>query len=239
MARTYQRNRPTRELILQTGMRLFLERGYTATHCSHVTKDLGISPGNLTFYFPTKEHLLAQLVEDLCAFQWMIMEQTHSEGKTYLLAYCMELASIAALCQQSPNGKDFYLSSYTHPMSLAIIRQHDTQKARRVFGEFCPSFSEEDFADMENLVSGIEYGILSTPSEDAAALDRKVSRALDSILLLYRVPKALREEKIEKVMASNYQENSLTLLHDFVNYVEAINAKALETAREHKRHPSV
>ena len=239
MARTYQRNRPTRELILQTGMRLFLERGYTATHCSHVTKDLGISPGNLTFYFPTKEHLLAQLVEDLCAFQWMIMEQTHSEGKTYLLAYCMELASIAALCQQSPNGKDFYLSSYTHPMSLAIIRQHDTQKARRVFGEFCPSFSEEDFADMENLVSGIEYGILSTPSEDAAALDRKVSRALDSILLLYRVPKALREEKIEKVMASNYQENSLTLLHNFVNFVEAINAKALEAAREHKRHPSV
>lgn len=239
MARTYQRNRPTRELILQTGMRLFLERGYTATHCSHVTKDLGISPGNLTFYFPTKEHLLAQLVEDLCAFQWMIMEQTHSEGKTYLLAYCMELASIAALCQQSPNGKDFYLSSYTHPMSLAIIRQHDTQKARRVFGEFCPSFSEEDFADMENLVSGIEYGMLSTPSEDAAALDRKVSRALDSILLLYRVPKALREEKIAKVMASNYRENSLTLLHNFVNFVEAINAKALEAAREHKRHPSV
>lgn len=239
MARTYQRNRPTRELILQTGMRLFLKQGYTATHSSRVTKELGISPGNLTFYFPTKEHLLAQLVEDLCVFQWMIMEQTHSEGKTYLLSYCMELASIAALCQQSPNGRDFYLSAYTHPMSLAIIRQHDAQKARRVFGEFCPSFSNEDFTDMENLVSGIEYGMLSTPSESAAELDRKVSRALDSILLLYRVPKALREEKIAKVMASNYRENSLTLLHDFVNYVEAVNAKALEAAREQKQQTSV
>ena len=51
--------------------------------------------------------------------------------------------------------------------------------------------------------------------------------------------KALREEKIAKVMASNYRENSLTLLHNFVNFVEAINAKALEAAREHKRHPSV
>lgn len=239
MARTYQRNRPTRELILQTGMRLFLEQGYTTTHTSHVTKKLGISPGNLTFYFPTKEHLLAQLVEDLCAFQWMIMEQTHSEGKTYLLSYCMELASMAALCQQSPNGRDFYLSSYTHPLSLAIIRHHDTQKTRRVFGEFCPAFSDKDFADMGNLVSGIVYGMLSTPAEDAAALDRTVCLALDSILMLYRVPKALREDKIAKVMASNYRKNSLTLLQDFVNYVEAINAKALEAAQKQKHHASV
>lgn len=236
MARTYHRNRPTRELILQAGMRLFLEQGYTNTHCSRLTKELGISPGNLTFYFPTKEHLLTQLVEDLCSFQWMVMEQTHSEGNTYLLSYCMELAAMAALCQQSPNARDFYLSSYTHPMSLAIIRQQDAQKAKRVFGEFCPEFTDDDFADMENIVSGIEYGMLSTPSEDLDTLNRKVSHALDSILLLYRVPKKLREEKLAKVMASHYWENSMNLLHDFANYVEAVNAKAVEAALEQKHH---
>ena len=97
MARIYHTNRPTRELILRTGMRLFLEKGYTKTHCSSITKELGISPGNLTFYFSTKEHLLAELVEYLCRYQWLTMEAANEDGKSPLYSYCMELASMAAL----------------------------------------------------------------------------------------------------------------------------------------------
>ena len=101
MKRTYSKNRPTRELIMQKGMQLFLEKGYTATHCSHISKALGISPGNLTFYFPTKEHLLAELTSQLCAFQWKVMEEANNDGKSPLFSYCMEIATMSAMCDQS------------------------------------------------------------------------------------------------------------------------------------------
>ena len=35
-----------------------------------VAKALNMSPGNLTFHYPTKEHLLAVLTDMLCHFQW-------------------------------------------------------------------------------------------------------------------------------------------------------------------------
>ena len=49
--------------IVQVASRQFLEKGYSATTVSAISKELGISPGNLTFHFPTKEHLLAELVD--------------------------------------------------------------------------------------------------------------------------------------------------------------------------------
>lgn len=56
--------------IIQTATRMFLEKGYTATSIKAIANALDMSTGHLTFYFPTKEHLLAELVDLLCNFQW-------------------------------------------------------------------------------------------------------------------------------------------------------------------------
>ena len=56
----------TRYAILQCATKLFLEKGYTDTYVSVIAKMLHISTGNLTFWFPTKEHILAELIEELC-----------------------------------------------------------------------------------------------------------------------------------------------------------------------------
>ena len=39
--------------IVRVASRLFLEQGYSATSAKAVCKELDMSPGNLTFYFPT------------------------------------------------------------------------------------------------------------------------------------------------------------------------------------------
>lgn len=236
MRSTYEKNRPTRELILQTSMRMFLEEGFTATSCSRIAKTLKISPGNMTFYFPTKEHLLAELVEELCAFQWKVMEETTDEGQSSLFAYCMELATMAALCEASLTAKDFYISAYTHPMSLAIIRKNDTRKAQEVFSQYCPNFRKLDYICTENLVSGIEYATLITTSDEGISLDQKVTHALNSILMLYEVPEDLRRLKIEKVMTSGYQGLGRDLLREFIEFAEEVNAQAVQSAREYKLH---
>ena len=45
--------------IVQTATKMFLEKGYTATSIKTIADALDMSTGHLTFYFPTKEHLLA------------------------------------------------------------------------------------------------------------------------------------------------------------------------------------
>ena len=233
MARIYHKNRPTRELILRTGMRLFLEKGYTKTHCSSITKELGISPGNLTFYFSTKEHLLAELVEYLCRYQWLTMEAANEDGKSPLYSYCMELASMAALCRKDAIARDFYLSSYTHPISLEMIRKNDTIKTKQVFQEFCPDFTDENFRNLENIVSGIEYATLATDNPDDASFENMLEYTLDCILFMYRVPEEIRQMKIKKVLRSNYQQVAQQMLKDFPAYVEANTEQALEAAKQY------
>mgnify|MGYP003539276353 CR=1 FL=1 len=50
--------RNTKYEILQCATRLFIEKGYTSTYVTSIASELGISTGNLTFHFPTKEHII-------------------------------------------------------------------------------------------------------------------------------------------------------------------------------------
>ena len=56
----------TRSEIVRVAVNCFLIDGYTKTTVNSMCKKLNMSPGNMTFHFPTKEHMLAELVEMLC-----------------------------------------------------------------------------------------------------------------------------------------------------------------------------
>lgn len=61
--------------IVQKATRMFLQQGYYTTSIKAITDSLDMSTGHLTFYFPTKEPLLAELVDMLCDFQWAQVQQ--------------------------------------------------------------------------------------------------------------------------------------------------------------------
>jgi AcrR family transcriptional regulator len=52
------RGEQTRQLILETALRLFRERGYTETTMRAIAKDAGVAVGNAYYYFDSKEHLI-------------------------------------------------------------------------------------------------------------------------------------------------------------------------------------
>ena len=60
----YRKHLNTRQRIVQEAARMFVEEGYTGSSINRLSKNLKLSPGNITFYFPTKEHLLEVLVEE-------------------------------------------------------------------------------------------------------------------------------------------------------------------------------
>lgn len=219
--------------IIQVATRMFLERGYSNTSAKAICDELGISTGNLTFYFPTKEHLLAVMVEMLCDFQWKMMEQAYMEDKTPLMAFCLELTAMAAICEENEIGKDFYLSAYMHPMTLDIIRKNDAEKAREVFGPYCERWSDKNYCEAETLVSGVEYGTLMT-TESSAALDVRIAGALQAVMLFYNVPPEIRKMKVEKVLAMDYRTLGRRILSEFIEYVEETTEHSFEALLQRK-----
>lgn len=50
--------------ILQHARRAFNERGVAAVGIREIARDLGLSPGNLSYHFPTKEALIAAMIRE-------------------------------------------------------------------------------------------------------------------------------------------------------------------------------
>ena len=217
----------TRLEIIRVASGMFLEKGYSSTTIKAISGELGISTGNLTFYFPSKEHLLAELTEILGAFQWELMSREADEGMSSLMAFCLELAAMAAMCEENAVAKDFYLAAYTSPMALEIIRRNDADRARRVFGPDLPDWREERFRTVEVLVSGIEYATLMTTG-NGPPLETRIAGALNNILQIFQVPEQTRQMKIARVLAMDYRGIGRRVFRDFLEFTAQTHEQVLE-----------
>lgn len=211
--------------IVRVASRMFLEYGYTTTTIKAICDELSMSAGNLTFYFHSKEHLLATLVEMCCDFQWKMMKEELKANSTPLEALCLELMAMMAICEENEVAKDFYISAYTSPMSLDIIRKSDAARARTVFGGYCPAFSDEDFAAAEVIVSGVEYASMMT-TQCSVPLDKRIKSTLDTVMAIYGVPSDIRKSTIDEILKADYRKVGRRVLGEFRNYVEEVNEQA-------------
>jgi len=218
----------TRLEIVKVASECFLEKGYSNTSIKVVCNELDMSPGNVTFYFPTKEHLLAEVVDMLCGFQGDMMEREVDEGNSSVMAICLELTAMATMCEDDEIIKDFFISSYSSPMCLEIIRKNDTERAKNVFRAYNPNWSDEQFAEAEILVSGIEYATLMTTG-DNVPLESRIEGALNNILTIYGVPEELRLAQIEKVLKMDYKNIGQKVFGEFKKYVEKQNEQAFRS----------
>ncbi len=219
-------------MIIQIASKLYLEKGFEETSNKEICEILRISPGNLTFHFPQREHILTEFVKELCDFQWRLIDLLEHEDKSPLLALCIEFATMAAAAEENEAIRNIYVSAYIHPMPLAVIRENDKQKTQQIFSEFNPDWTDEQFTVMENLYSAIEYGIFSSAGQEGISLDMRVACGLDAALRLYNVPEALRNQKIEKIIAMDYRSLGKKILSDFKDYITAVNWQAVETTRQ-------
>ncbi len=216
----------TRNEIIRVAANRFLNDGYTKTTVASMAKVLNMSTGNLTFHFPTKDHLLVELVGMLVRYQDKLMEEEVKDGYSSVLAICLELLTIASACEQDEIAKDFFLSTYRSQICMELIRKNDKERAKRVFKEYCPDWTDERFEEAETLVSGIEYASLMTTSS-SASLEMRISGALNTILCIYNVPEDIRKQKIEKVLAMEYKVLGLNVLRKFRAFVDRETERAL------------
>lgn len=65
--RTKSSTEGTARRILDHARQAFNERGVTAVGIREIARDLDLSPGNVSYYFPTKEDLILALIEEMHA----------------------------------------------------------------------------------------------------------------------------------------------------------------------------
>ena len=216
----------TRSEIIRVASNCFLQDGYTQTTVNAMCKKLGMRPGNLTFHFPTKEHLLAELTDMLCNFQWKRIEEETKDGYSSVMAICLELLTMASACEQDAIAKDFFLSAYRSELCMELIRKNDKERAKQVFGSYCPDWTDERFEEAETLVSGIEYATLMTTAH-SASLELRIGGALHTILGIYHLPEELRSQTIDKVLSMDYKTLGLRVLEEFRTFVDTQTEQAL------------
>ncbi|MHB8058540.1 MAG: TetR/AcrR family transcriptional regulator [Desulfuromonadaceae bacterium] len=85
----------TRELILSTALRLFVERGYFATSVHDIRRAAGLSTGSIYHHFESKEALARALYDDLVKRMAEMVElsaascqSAHDKGKAIAIALC-------------------------------------------------------------------------------------------------------------------------------------------------------
>lgn len=218
----------TKAEIIAEATKQFLEKGYSNTTISSIVKELGMSPGNLTFHYPTKEHLLTVLAEMLCGYQWKILEEEAGEGISSIMALCLELTTMASACEDDEIIKDFFLATYSSPMCLSLIRKNDAERAKKIFKDYCPNWTDEQFAEAEILVSGIEYATFMTAG-DPVPLETRIEGALNNILRIYGIPEEIRKTKIKKVFALDYKNLCKNVLSNFKKYVAITNDQTIHS----------
>ncbi len=232
-----ERNRkptPTKTVIIKVASELFFENGFSKTTSAQVCKKADVSPGNLTFYFPTKEHILAVLVKMMIDFQWQEMEHAAEEGKSSLLAYCLELTTMVAVGEEVPQMQDFFVAAYAHPMTLDLIRANDAEKIKQVFAEYTADWDAERFAEAEAIISGIEYATLMR-TEHSASVPHRIEGALNTVMMMFDVPEEIRRAKIAKVLAMDYRAIGKRIYEAFKQYVTETNEHALDEVLKHTK----
>ncbi len=221
----FKKSKLIKHKIIKAALEMFLEVGYSKTSPQMIARELGISTGNLTYHFPTKEHLLSVLVEMLCEFQEKLLEYEANNGVSSNISLCIELMTVAAACEENEVARDFFISTFQSPMCLEHLQKSHVERAKRLFAEQCKDWSDEQFIEAEILVHGIDYATIISNS-DLLPLDLRISGALNQILSIYNLPEDVRKEKIEKVLALDCRGLSKQVLNEFKKYVEQqINAE--------------
>lgn len=107
-----------REQILETARRLFVERGYDGVSVRDIAKELGISAGNITYYFKKKEDLM----------EASVLEQSQNYHLPVTPANLVELDRLFAYICQEIMDRLYYFHHYTQ-MSQISPRVHALQQA--------------------------------------------------------------------------------------------------------------
>ena len=215
--------------IMQVAMKMFLEKGFTNTSAKAISNELNISTGNLTFYYPTKEHILLELTKEITEFHTKCINKVSKEHDD-LFSYCWEISSQIMLCEENEQAKDLYLAIYSYPMTLYYVKDWTAEKNKKILGERLSDWTLERFRRVENVTCCIERSALTEPCTENYTIEDKIRLILTCLLKIYDISFEEREKVINEILKTDYHKMGHDLLKQLTKYVEKQNKQALNEA---------
>ncbi len=213
--------------IIKCASKFFFEIGYSATSPRHICDELDIYTGNITYYFPTKEHLLSIFVEMLCDFQWKLIEVEADKGIGSVASICLETMTVASACEESEIARDFFVAAFQSEMCRNYLRKNHVERAKKIFADRCKDWTNDQFVEAEILVMGLQYSTVAS-TDASISLNTRIAGALNLILSIYNVDEDTRKAEIEKVLIMDCIGLGKRVLREFVSYIEKTNEQTLE-----------
>ena len=220
----------TKYEIVQTASEFFFTEGFSNTSPRMIAEKLGLSTGNITYYFKSKEHLLLTIVEELCNFQWNMLKAEIDKGIGSAASICLETMTIAVACEENEIARDFFIATFQSELCRNHLRQNHVERAKKIFAAECAGWTDEQFHQAELLVQGLQYSAI-VPTDANIPLKMRLSGALNQILSIYNVNEKTRQEEIQKVLDKDCREISKRVLKAFTGFVKEKNAKTLNEAQ--------
>jgi AcrR family transcriptional regulator len=151
----------TKQDILASALRILNGRGLSALSLRAVAEDLGLSPGNVSYHFPRKESLVAELVA------------RHGAGNQRRLA-----REVASFDEFFDLFRDLFRNQYEH-RGLVLALPDIMETFEQLRGDYRKVESSRRQRLFALLVSLREHGVLS-------GTDRELSRVVSHVTLIAR-----------------------------------------------------
>lgn len=235
MART--RVTTTKYEIIQVASEFFFNAGYSNTSPKMIAEELGLSTGNITYYFPSKEHLLVVLVEMLCDFQLKMLEAEADIGMGSVASICLETMTVAVACDESEIARDFFIAAFQSELCRNYLRKNHVERAKRILAKECDGWTDEEFHRAEILIMGLQYAAI-VPTNANISVKMRIAGALNQILSIYNLDEAARKKEIDKVLEKDCRGISKQVLEEFTRFVVKTNEQTLEQMIKGNRRKS-
>jgi AcrR family transcriptional regulator len=139
-----------RKELLHKCFDLFAQKGYASITTRQIAKELGVSTGTLYYYFPCKEDMFEQLVEEMSQEYLQIFTNELKDGQTLSerfealanLAVRYEDRLIKDICMMVDFCQQQGAEAVRNNSALARIRQRDKQAFADLFGISDPTLAD-------------------------------------------------------------------------------------------------
>lgn len=186
----------TKYRILQTCVKLFLEKGYKKTTFADIIKNANVSASSYQQFFVAKDGILVELVEHMFSTQFGAAREL-TDGLSPVYVYAVETAIQLALTEQNENLREIYVEAYTKRSPSRVIFEATAKELQEIFAPYLPKLEADDFYRLEIGSAGIMRSYMAYPCCDVMSLDEKIRSFLMLTLRAYNVP----QKEIKSILA--------------------------------------